>query len=81
MARSLVRNPDFQKLWTAQSISVFGTQISVLAIPLTAAIILKVEPGLPATWSRCLTPLSSWTSRRVRSSHVQSSPATRPRLS
>jgi MFS family permease len=40
----LIRNRDFQKLWTAQSISVFGSQISLLAIPLTAAIILKVEP-------------------------------------
>ena len=41
---SLIRNRDFQKLWTAESISVFGSQISQLAIPLAAAIILKVEP-------------------------------------
>jgi MFS family permease len=40
----LIRNRDFQKLWTAASISGFGSQVSVLAIPLTAAIILKVEP-------------------------------------
>ena len=41
---SLIRNPDFQKLWTAETISVFGSQVSALAIPLTAALILKVEP-------------------------------------
>jgi MFS family permease len=40
----LIRNRDFQKLWTAASISGFGSQVSVLAIPLTAAIILNVEP-------------------------------------
>jgi MFS family permease len=40
----LNRNRDFQKLWTAQSISVFGSQVSELAIPLAAAIILKVDP-------------------------------------
>ncbi|HEV2005066.1 MAG TPA: MFS transporter, partial [Candidatus Limnocylindrales bacterium] len=41
---SLIRNRDFQKLWTAETISVFGSQVSALAIPLTAALILKVEP-------------------------------------
>jgi MFS family permease len=41
---SLIRNRDFQKVWTAETISVFGSQVSALAIPLTAAIILKVEP-------------------------------------
>jgi hypothetical protein len=44
MVIRLIRNRDFQKLWTAESISVFGSQISLLAIPLTAAIILNVEP-------------------------------------
>ena len=41
---SLARHPDHLKLWAAETISVFGSQISLLAIPLTAAIILKVEP-------------------------------------
>ena len=41
---SLIQNRDFQKLWTAETISVFGSQVSALAIPLTAALILKVEP-------------------------------------
>ena len=42
--RSLVRQPDFAKLWTAQTISQFGTQVSLLAIPLVALVILKISP-------------------------------------
>jgi MFS family permease len=41
---SLIRNRDFLKLWTAETISVFGSQVSALAIPLVAALILHVEP-------------------------------------
>lgn len=40
---SLIQNRDFVKVWTAETISVFGSQISALAIPLTAASILHVE--------------------------------------
>lgn len=48
----LVRHPDFVKLWTAETISQFGTQVSLLALPLIAATILDVtafEFGLLAT--------------------------------
>jgi MFS family permease len=41
---SLTRNTDFLKLWAGQTISVFGSQISGLAIPFVAALILKVDP-------------------------------------
>ena len=41
---SLLRHPDFMKLWTAETISQFGTQVSLLAIPLVAALILQVPP-------------------------------------
>jgi MFS family permease len=41
---SLVRHADFLKLWTAETISVFGSQISALAIPLVAVLILNVSP-------------------------------------
>jgi MFS family permease len=41
---SLIRNRDFQKLWTAETISVFGSQIRELAIPVVAVLILKVSP-------------------------------------
>ena len=48
----LLRHPDFLKLWTAETVSVFGTQVTLLALPLVAATILKVTPfefGLLAT--------------------------------
>ncbi len=39
----LWRHPDFLKLWSAETISQFGTQISALAIPLVAVITLDVS--------------------------------------
>jgi MFS family permease len=41
----LWRHPDFVKLWTGQTISLFGTQISQLAIPLAAALVLNASPA------------------------------------
>ncbi len=41
---SVVRNRDFVRLWTAETISQFGTQVSALAIPLVAATVLRVSP-------------------------------------
>jgi len=38
----LLRHPNFLKLWTAETVSVFGSQISALAIPFVAATLLKV---------------------------------------
>jgi MFS family permease len=43
-SRSLLRHRDFVKLWTAETISVFGTQITLLALPLIAALTLDVTP-------------------------------------
>src|SRR5262249_6532501 len=40
----LWQHTDFLKLWTGQSISEFGSQISQLAIPLLAAIDLHASP-------------------------------------
>ncbi len=42
--RSVLRNADFRKLWAAQAISVYGTQVTVLAVPLVAALTLRVSP-------------------------------------
>ena len=39
-AASLVRHPDFVRLWTAETISQLGTQVSALAIPFVAIDIL-----------------------------------------
>jgi MFS family permease len=38
--RSLARDPDFLKVWSAETVSQVGTQVSVLAVPLVAIIIL-----------------------------------------
>jgi MFS family permease len=41
---NLWANRDFLKLWTGQSISELGSQISALAIPWVAAVVLNVSP-------------------------------------
>jgi MFS family permease len=38
--QSLLRHPDFVKLWSAETISQAGTQVSLLALPLVAIVIL-----------------------------------------
>jgi MFS family permease len=43
-SRGLVGHPDFLKLWSAETISVFGTAITQLALPLVAAVTLGVGP-------------------------------------
>jgi MFS family permease len=40
---SLLRHPDFLKLWTAETISQFGTQVSLLAVPLVAVVLLEAS--------------------------------------
>ena len=42
--RSLWRHRDFMKLWTGQTISQLGDEVTQLAIPLVAALTLKVTP-------------------------------------
>ena len=42
--KSLWRHPNFIKLWAGQTVSLFGSQISLLAIPLTAVLILNATP-------------------------------------
>jgi MFS family permease len=39
----LLRHPEFLKLWSAETISQFGTQVSQLALPLIAAVTLHVD--------------------------------------
>ena len=48
MARRLTglwRQPDFLKLWTGETISQFGSQITFLALPLTAVLMLNATPA------------------------------------
>lgn len=42
--RGLWRNPDFVKLWTSLTITSLGAQITNLALPLTAALLLHATP-------------------------------------
>ena len=44
-AGGLSKNPDFTKLWVGETVSMFGSQISYIALPLTAVILLHAEPG------------------------------------
>jgi len=43
--RSLFRKPDFARLWTAATVSLFGTQVTQIAIPFIAAVLLGASPG------------------------------------
>ena len=40
----LWRHPDFLKLWSAETVSQFGSQVSQLALPLVAILVLDASP-------------------------------------
>ncbi|MEV0327332.1 MFS transporter [Micromonospora echinospora] len=49
------RDPDFRRLWAGQGVSYLGSQVSVVALPLTAAAVLHAGPlhmGVLAALSR-----------------------------
>jgi MFS family permease len=70
----LLRQPDYAKYWTASTISLFGTQVSQIAIPVIAVLLLKVSPfevGLLATveflpWILFTLPAGVWVDRMPR---------------
>lgn len=41
----LERNPDFVRLWIGQTLSMFGSQVTLLALPLTAIFLQGVTPA------------------------------------
>ena len=41
---ALWSHTDFMKLWTGQTISLFGSQVTLLALPLTAVVLLNATP-------------------------------------
>jgi hypothetical protein len=50
--QSLLHHRNFIRLWTAATVSLFGTQISLIAIPFIAAVLLgasAAEVGLLTT--------------------------------
>jgi MFS family permease len=40
-----MREMDFLKLWAGQTVSLVGSQVTLLALPLLAALVLKASPG------------------------------------
>ena len=42
--RTLWRHADYMKLWTAATISLMGSQVSQIAIPFIAAVVLNATP-------------------------------------
>lgn len=42
--RGLWRSPDFRKLWISLTVTSFGAQVTNLALPLTAALLLSATP-------------------------------------
>ena len=46
---SLWRHGDFVRMWTGQTISLLGSQVTLLALPLTAILVFKVyQDGVQA---------------------------------
>ncbi len=41
----LWRNPEFLKFWTGETVSFLGSEITTLALPLTAVLVLKATPA------------------------------------
>ena len=41
----LLREPNFRRYWWAQTISLFGDQISLLALPLAAILVTNAGPA------------------------------------
>ncbi len=46
----LWHHPDFLKLWGGETVSLFGSQITLLALPLTAALTLRATPLQMGIW-------------------------------
>src|SRR5688572_10932392 len=40
----LWRHPDFLRLWSGRTVSVFGNEITLIALPLTAVLFLDASP-------------------------------------
>jgi len=38
-------NPDFTRFWIGETISMFGSAVTELALPLTAVVVLKATPA------------------------------------
>ena len=41
----LLREREFGRFWTGQTISLFGDQVSGIALPLTGVLVLRANPA------------------------------------
>src|SRR5436309_7550582 len=48
---SLWRHSDFMRMWTGQTISLLGSQVTLLALPLTAILLFHASPFQVGTLS------------------------------
>ncbi len=48
----LWRNPDFLRFWFGETVSFLGSEVTYLALPLTAVLFLKATPGQVGGCSR-----------------------------
>jgi predicted MFS family arabinose efflux permease len=44
-AAPAIRQPGFPRLWLGQSVSLLGSQVTLVALPLTAVLTLRADPG------------------------------------
>ncbi|MGW0117066.1 MFS transporter [Streptomyces sp. NPDC003327] len=75
---ALLREPVFRRYWTGQTVSLLGDQISLIAIPLAAIMVLGADAAamgwlktvelLPALLLNL--PLGAWADRQARRRHV-----------
>ena len=73
-AGGLWRHPDFLKLWAGESVSLLGSQVTELALPLTAVLTLEATPAQLGLFGAArylpflfVTPLAGlWADRRPR---------------
>src|SRR5918999_5351992 len=70
----LWRHADFMRLWSAQTISQFGTQVTLLALPLAAIVVLEASAFEVAVlgavewapWLLFSLPIGAWVDRVLR---------------
>ena len=54
----LWRHRDFRKLWAGETVSLFGSEVTELALPLVAVLALDAGAGQMACWRRPASPRS-----------------------
>lgn len=61
-ADDLLRDAVYRRLWTSILISSFGGQVTMLALPLTAAVLLHAHAVTTMRWPSSVWPRTAWRS-------------------